>query len=72
MKNWKRIAEREIATTEVRAYSVAARYLRSIKETLVHAKCGREWNEYLDRLLEKNRRKTKCVEILKKLGHAAS
>jgi uncharacterized Zn finger protein len=27
VKTWKRIAEREIATTEVRAYSVAARYL---------------------------------------------
>jgi uncharacterized Zn finger protein len=72
VKIWKRIAEREIATTEVRAYSVAARYLRSAKEALVHAKRGREWNEYLDQLLEKNRRKTKCVETLKRIGRTAS
>jgi uncharacterized Zn finger protein len=72
VKIWKRIAEREIATTEVRAYSVAAGYLRSAKEALVRAKRGREWNEYLDRLLEKNRRKTKCVEILKRIGRTAS
>ncbi len=67
---WKRLANREIATTKVSAYPVAARYLRSAKETLVRERRGEEWNELFDRLLEKNRRKTKCVEALKRIGRA--
>lgn len=67
---WKRLAEREIATTKTRAYPVAAGYLRSVKETLVREKRGGEWDAYLGRLLEANRRKTSCVRELERLGRA--
>jgi uncharacterized Zn finger protein len=59
VKIWKRLADAETATTKVSAYPIAARYLRSVKETFVREKRGGEWNEYLEQLLEKNRYKLK-------------
>jgi uncharacterized Zn finger protein len=64
---WKKIAEAQIAQTQVRAYETAAGYLRKIQRVLGKLKREREWKEYLAALRQANLRKPRCVEILDRL-----
>jgi uncharacterized Zn finger protein len=64
---WKKIAEDQIAQTQVRAYETAASYLRKIRDALVKCKREREWKAYLAGLRQANIRKPRCVEILDRL-----
>jgi uncharacterized Zn finger protein len=65
---WKKIAEGQIAVTQVRAYETAAGYLRKVQRVLKKLKREQEWNEYLAALRQANKRKPRCVEILDGLG----
>ncbi len=64
---WKRMAEGLIAQTNVSAYGEAALYLNKVRQTLIGQNRVNDWKEYLNRLLEANRRKPRCVQILKSL-----
>jgi uncharacterized Zn finger protein len=61
---WKKIAEGQIAVTQVKAYETAAGYLRKVHRTLKKLRKEQEWKEYLAALRQANARKPRLVEIL--------
>lgn len=65
---WKRLAEEQIARTEVKAYPIAGGYLRRVKEMLLRTERQAEWQAYLSALREQNRRKPRCVAVLDALA----
>jgi len=64
---WKRLAEGLIAQTNVSAYGEAALYLKKVRQTMIGQNRVNEWKDYLNKQLEANRRKPRCVQILKSL-----
>ncbi len=64
---WKRMSEGLIAQTNVSAYGEAALHLKKVRQTMLGQNRVHEWKEYLNSLLETNRRKPRCVQILKAL-----
>lgn len=65
---WKKLAERLISETKVSSYEEASPYLRKIKETLEASGKKEEWEAYLSKIKEANRRKRRLLEILDMLG----
>jgi len=65
---WKELAENQIATTNVAAYSVGAGYLRKAQKILKQNGREDEWDAYLQGLKETNRRKPRLIEILNALS----
>lgn len=65
---WKKIAEGQIAVTQVKAYETAASYLRKIQRVLKKLHKEQEWTTYLAELRQANIRKPRLVEILDGLG----
>ena len=61
---WKDIAEGLIAETNVGAYKEAAAYLKKVIKTLDGSGKLAEWAPYLAKLTEKNKRKTRLIQIL--------
>jgi uncharacterized Zn finger protein len=61
---WKRLAEEQIALTDVKAYAIAGEYLRKVKDVLISGKREIEWQDYLTKLRLENKRKIRCVQIL--------
>jgi uncharacterized Zn finger protein len=61
---WKKIAEGQIAVTQVKAYETAASYLRKIQRVLKKLHKEQEWTTYLAELRQANARKPRLVEIL--------
>ncbi len=61
---WKDIAEGLIAETNVGAYKEAAAYLKKVGKTLDESGKSTEWAPYLAKLTEKNKRKTRLIQIL--------
>jgi len=61
---WKDIAEGLIAETNVGAYKEAAAYLKKVIKTLDESGKSAEWAPYLAKLTEKNKRKTRLIQIL--------
>jgi len=64
---WKKMSVGLIAQTNVSAYGEAALYLKKVRQIMIGRSRVNEWKEYLDSLLESNRRKPRCVQILKAL-----
>jgi uncharacterized Zn finger protein len=64
---WNKMAEGLIAQTNVSSYGEAALYLKKVRQTLIGQNRVNEWKEYLNSLLEANRRKPRCVQILRAL-----
>lgn len=64
----KELAERHISMTNVSAYGTAAQYLRKAQRILKQKGRETEWNDYLQRLKEANRRKPRCIQILDALS----
>ena len=65
---WKRIAESHISKVNVAAYAEGAAYLRKAQKILTHLSKANEWDIYLQRLKEANRRKPRLIEILDSLS----
>ena len=65
---WKKLAEDLIFKTKVDAYREAAVHLQKVKETMEALGQEREWEIYLREIREKNKRKTRLLEILDTLG----
>lgn len=61
---WKKLAESQIAETKPAAYEAAARFLHSIRRTLKKLDREKEWESYLAKLREANKRKRRLVEII--------
>lgn len=61
---WKKMAEGQIAQTQVKAYPVAAGYLSKAGLTLQKLGREEEWQSYLAALRQANARKRRLVEIL--------
>lgn len=64
---WKRMSEGLIAQTNVSAYGEAALHLKKVRQTMLGQNRVHKWKEYLNSLLETNRKKPRCVQILKAL-----
>ncbi len=64
----KELAERHISMTNVSAYGTGAQYLRKAQRILKQNGRETEWNDYLRRLKEANRRKPRCIQILDALS----
>jgi len=64
---WKRMSEGLIAQTNVNAYGESAIYLKKVRQAMIGQNKVIEWKEYLNSLLETNRRRPRCVQILKAL-----
>jgi uncharacterized Zn finger protein len=65
---WKRIAESHISRVNVAAYAEGAAYLRKAQKILTHLSRADEWDTYLQRLKEENRRRPRLIEILDSLS----
>ncbi len=61
---WKKMAESQIALTQVRAYDTAAGYLRKLQRVLKKLDREQDWKSYLAALRQANIRKPRLVEIL--------
>ncbi len=65
---WKGLAESRISVANVSAYSEGAKYLRKAQKTLTQHGRTNEWDTYLQRLKEANRRRPRLIEILDALS----
>lgn len=65
---WKEIAEGQIALTDVKAYIVAGNFLRKVRDILVSNNREKEWQNYLAKLQQDNKRKPRCIQVLKELS----
>ncbi|OGW44847.1 MAG: hypothetical protein A2Y66_06785 [Nitrospirae bacterium RBG_13_41_22] len=65
---WKELAESRISVANVAAYSEGAKYLRKAQKTLMQHGKTSEWDTYLHRLKEENRRRPRLIEILDALS----
>jgi uncharacterized Zn finger protein len=65
---WKKIAEGHISKVNVAAYAEGAAYLRKAQKIFTHLGRVNEWDTYLQRLKEANRRKPRLIEILDALS----
>lgn len=65
---WKRIAESHISQTNVGEYIIGTNYLRKVKKTLIKNGKAIEWDTYVARLREANRRKPRLIETLDALS----
>ncbi len=65
---WKRIAENHISKVNVAAYAEGAAYLRKVQKILTHLGRANEWDTYIQRLKEANRRRPRLIEILDALS----
>ncbi|MCL5423302.1 MAG: SWIM zinc finger family protein [Nitrospirae bacterium] len=61
---WKGIAESHISQTNVGEYLIGANYLRKVRKTLIKNGKTSEWDTYVARLREANRRRPRLIEIL--------
>ncbi|MGZ0707495.1 hypothetical protein ACWPKO_04065 [Coraliomargarita sp. W4R53] len=67
---WKRIAEGNINQVNVKGYEAAVPYLKKIKSCMKRHGMGGQWQSYLQQLCDQNRRRPRCVQILKRLEQA--
>ncbi len=65
---WKELSENRISVANVTAYSEGAKYLRKAQKTLTEHGRTSEWDTYLQRLKEGNRRRPRLIEILDSLS----
>ncbi|MEW6002795.1 MAG: SWIM zinc finger family protein [Nitrospirota bacterium] len=65
---WKRIAESYISRVNVAAYAEGAAYLRKAQKIFKHLGRANEWDTYLQRLKEANRKRPRLIEILDALS----
>lgn len=65
---WERIAGSHISRVNVAAYAEGAVYLRKAQKILTHLSRADEWDIYLQRLKEENRRRPRLIEILDSLS----
>lgn len=65
---WKEIAEGQIALTDVKAYVTAGNFLRKVRDTLISNKREKEWQTYLAKLQQDNKRKPRCIQVLNELS----
>jgi uncharacterized Zn finger protein len=65
---WKRIAESHVSQTNVGEYKIGADYLRKVRKTLIKNGKTIEWDTYVARLREANRRKPRLVQTLDELS----
>lgn len=65
---WKRIAESHISKVNVAAYAEGAAYMRKAQKILTHLNRVNEWDTYLQKLKEENRRRPRLIEILDSLS----
>jgi uncharacterized Zn finger protein len=65
---WKRIAEIHVSQTNVGEYMIGADYLRKVRKTLIKNGKTSEWDTYVARLREANRRRPRLVETLDALS----
>jgi uncharacterized Zn finger protein len=61
---WQGVAEAHISRVNVASYGEGARYLRKAQKVLLEHGKAAEWEAYLCRLKEENRRRPRLVEIL--------
>ncbi len=61
---WKKLAEKEIAVTNVKSYGVAVRYLEKAREILESQNKKEEWESYLTEIRRVNKRKRRLMDIL--------
>lgn len=61
---WKRIAESHISNANVGEYIAGGNYLRKVRRTLIKNGKASEWDTYVARLREANRRRPRLIEIL--------
>ena len=66
---WKRIAEMHINRVQPSAYEDAAPYLKRIKKTLSVNKKEADWKQYYQRLCLTNRRRPRCMEVLRRIDN---
>jgi len=64
---WKKLAEKQIALTQPKAYETAAVYLRKVHKFLKELERENEWKSYLSKLREAHARKKRLVQILNRL-----
>ena len=65
---WKEIGEGQIALTDVKAYVTAGNYLRKVRDVLINTKREKEWQIYLAKLQQDNKRKPRCIQVLNGLS----
>lgn len=65
---WKELAEKHISITNVSSYSVGAQYLQKAQKIIKQSGRTAEWDAYMLRLKDANRRKPRCIEILNALS----
>jgi uncharacterized Zn finger protein len=65
---WKRIAEWHIGQTNVGNYSQAVNYLKKVRKLQDGLVKAADWADYLEKLTETNKRKTRLVQMLNALS----
>jgi len=66
---WKKTAESYIAQAKVGAYGSAVEYLKKIRSALENMNRTAEWADYLAAVTEKNKRKSRLVQMLNSLSN---
>ena len=65
---WKAKAESHIASGQIKGYEAAGLYLEKIRDALAGAGRQRQWQQYLAALKAQNKRRSRCLEVLDRVG----
>ncbi len=63
----KQLVDAQLESANAKAYHAAAASLRMVRDTLLENGRDAEWTTYLARVRDENRRRPRCIEILKGL-----
>jgi uncharacterized Zn finger protein len=63
----KRLVDEQLQRADVKAYSAAAESMRMVRDTFLENGRDAEWQTYLARIRDENRRRPRCIEILRGL-----
>lgn len=63
----KRLVDAQLERADAKAYYAAAESLRMVRDTLVENGRDAEWQTYLARVRDENRRRPRCIEVLRGL-----
>ena len=63
---WKRLAEENIKRGKPSGYQDAAPFLKKVRKTLLEEGQHADWEMYYEQLCDENRRRPRCMEVLRK------
>lgn len=67
---WKQMVNGHIEQVTPSAYEAAEPYLHRIRSAFLALEKGAEWQHYYDQLIMQNRRRPRCMEVLRRVGNS--